>query len=345
MGRFQKIGKILKDIMFLFFLFVIVFVIVFFSWIFFPGSKKQNKSIVWGVNFSQRQAESLGLDWQKVYLALLNDLKFKHLKISVDWDLIEKRKGEYDFNDLDWQVKKAAENKADIILAIGLKTPRWPECHQPVWLKNKKYLDEEGERDLLEYMKKVVERYKDSKAVIGWQVENEPFFHFGKCPKTKKNLLEREVQLVKSLDPEKPIIITDSGEFSFWFRAAAIGDLVGITMYKKIWFKELNSYITYFFPPLFYYKRAFLVKKIFGKKVICTELQAEPWGPRLLSDNLPLSEQEKTMNLSYLERNIDFAKRTGLDTFYFWGSEWWYWLKTKQNKPEIWQKIKETISG
>jgi len=34
-----------------------------------------------------------------------------------------------------------------------------------------------------------------------------------------------------------------------------------------------------------------------------------------------LEEQEKTMNLERFQKNIEFAKRTGLDTFYLWGAE------------------------
>ncbi|KKU86167.1 MAG: hypothetical protein UY15_C0014G0009 [Parcubacteria group bacterium GW2011_GWA2_47_9] len=67
------------------------------------------------------------------------------------------------------------------------------------------------------------------------------------------------------------------------------------------------------------------------------ELQAEPWGPKLLYDS-PLEEQEKTMNLEQFSYMIDFAKRTGLDTFYLWGGEWWYWMKEKQNNPAIWNE-------
>jgi len=46
------------------------------------------------------------------------------------------------------------------------------------------------------------------------------------------------------------------------------------------------------------------------------------------------------MNLERFKQNIEFAKRTGLDKFYLWGAEWWYWLKEKQNQPEIWNEAK-----
>ena len=49
---------------------------------FFIGSAPRAEKIAWGVNFSQRHAEYLGLDWQKTYLALIDDLGAKKIKIT-----------------------------------------------------------------------------------------------------------------------------------------------------------------------------------------------------------------------------------------------------------------------
>lgn len=183
-------------------------------------------------------------------------------------------------------------------------------------------------------------RYRDRQAIEYWQVENEPFFPFGKCPPLDKDFLQQEIDLVKSLDPNHPVIITESGEWSPWIFAAQYGDLGGTTLYRTVWVEELGIYFTYPLPPVFYARKAFLIKKLFNKRVICGELQAEPWRPKLLYD-VPLKEQKKTMNLSQFKKNIDYAKKTGLDTFYLWGAEWWYWLKQKKNQPQIWNQAKQ----
>ena len=47
------------------------------------------------------------------------------------------------------------------------------------------------------------------------------------------------------------------------------------------------------------------------------------------------------MNLEQFKANIEFAKKTGLKEFYFWGSEWWYWMKEKQNNPNIWDEARK----
>jgi len=320
-------------------IYVLIFIIfVIFSY-FFVGTSKKESASEFGVVFSQKHSQNLGLDWKKNYLAILNDLNCKNIRILTSWDLIEKEEGKYDFSDLDWQILNAQKNGAKVILVIGLKTGRWPECHIPQWAKSLNLKDLENK--VLSLDKKIVLRYKNSNSILFWQVENEPFFSFGVCPKLSEKFVKQEINLVKLLDDKKrPVLVSDSGEGSFWFKTAKIADIVGTSVYKKVWVNQLKIYFTYHLPAVFYRRKAQLIKKIFQKKVICTELQTEPWGPKLLYD-LPLSEQEKTMNLSQFKSNIEFAKKIGFEKYYLWGVEWWFWLKEKQNKPEIWQEAKK----
>ena len=316
---------------------LIIFLIIFFY--LFIGTPPESQEITFGVNFSQKHAQNLGLEWKENYLALLDDLKVKNLKLITHWDLIEGERDKFYFDDLDWQIKETEDRDAKIILVIGLKTGRWPECHIPEWARN--LSQEEQQERILNLLKKIVLRYRQSEAIFAWQVENEPFFPFGECQWIDKDFVEREINLVREIDSQKrPIVFTDSGEGSFWFTASKLGDIVGITIYKKVWFKELKAYIYYPLPPVFYWRKAVLINKFFNKRVIVAELQAEPWGPTLLYDS-PLKEQEKTMNLEQFKYNISFARKTGLDEFYLWGGEWWYWMKEKQGKAEIWEEAKK----
>ena len=312
---------------------------IFLFFCFFVGKPQKAEKINWGVDFSQKHAEKLGLDWKIVYLALLDDLKVKRIKIDTYWDLLEPEQENYNFNDLDWQIKEAEKRGVKIILVFGMKTPRWPECHLPVWAKN---LNKEKQQEsILKLIEKIVLRYRDSDSIYAWQIENEPFFSFGECPWQDKDFLRKEIKLVKSLDFKKrKIVISDTGEWSLWWRAATFGDVVGTTLYRKVWLKELKTYFSSFFPPVFYSRRAWLIKKFFGKEVICIELQAEPWCPNLLY-NCSLEEQKKSMSLEQFRKNIEFARKTGIKEFYLWGSEWWYWLRTKHNDPAIWEEAKK----
>ena len=319
-------------------LFVIILFLAVFCY-FFIGRVSQEE-IIWGVNFSQKHSQGLGLDWQENYLALLDDLAVKDLRLIAYWDSIEPENNQYNFQDLDWQVKEAEKRGARIILVVGMKTPRWPECHIPAWAAG--LTDQERETEILEFLKETIARYENSDSIIAWQVENEVFFPFGECPEIREDFFEQEIALTRSLDPDRKIIITESGTGSFWFKGAKLGDIVGISLYRKAWFHELKIYVKYFSPPIFYWRKAQIIKKLFDKEVICTELQAEPWGPVLLYD-LPTEEQEKTMNLETFRKNVEFAKGTGLSKFYFWGAEWWYWMKTEQ-RPEIWEEAREIIN-
>lgn len=301
---------------------------------FFLGEAPKASSISWGVNFSQKHAQALGLEWKEVYEAILNDLKVKKIKVAFHWDLIETSPGVYNFADIDWQLAMAAQSGAMVIPVIGIKTTRWPECHIPEWISGDKL-----EQETLKVVEAIVSRYNDNPAVLFWQVENEPFFNFGICPQISPSLIIREVIAVKSLDPDREVMITDSGELSLWWKAARTGDIVGVTTYRTVWSDQLKKYVNYPLPPVSYWRKAVLVNTFFGKKVIGAELQGEPWGKMLLYDS-PLEEQEKTMNVAKLRENIIYAERTGFSEFYFWGSEWWYWMKQKQEKADIWEEVK-----
>lgn len=318
-------------------LIIIVIVLLAVSF-FFAGKPPQVKEIKWGVNFSQKHSQNLGLDWKDNYSSLIDDLRAKNIKLATYWDLLEPEEGNYVFSDLDWQIQKAEENEASVFLVIGMKTPRWPECHIPGWAKT--LSKEEQQKKILGLLETIVLRYRDFGSITMWQVENEPFFPFGECPWVDKEFLKEEIALIKSLDyQERPIVVSDSGEGSFWFAAASLGDMAGTTMYRKVWVWQLKTYFTYPLPGVFYWRKAQLIKAIFGKEVICVELQAEPWGPELLYSS-PLDEQAKTMNLEQFKKNIEFAKQTGLKEFYLWGAEWWYWMKEKQGDPAIWQQAR-----
>jgi len=332
---------------------VIIVSISAIAWSYFFVDKTQAQNnynageIVWGVDFSQSQSEFLGLNWKENYLAIIKDLGAKNIKLHTQWDLVETENGSYNFDDIDWQIKQAEENNVKIIFVVGIKTGRWPECHEPKWAHN--LSTEEQKERLLKFVEETVLRYRYTKAITSWQVENEPLFGFGECPNwyyKSNELLKSEVKLVKSLDFLKPVIISDSGEQSNWSDVAKVGDIVGITMYRNAWTNitdtfGFNSYS--FLKPSVYAKKVATIKEKYNKDVICIELQAEPWASKSLVE-APLEEQAKSMNLDMFKENIEFAKQTGLKQFYFWGAEWWYWMKSTQNQPEIWNEAQNLFS-
>lgn len=315
----------------------IILALIFVFAFFFVGWTKPKEDIVWGVNFSQKYCRNLGIDWKETYTALLDDLGARNIKIAVHWDLIHPNKDVFSFDDLDWQIKKAQDSGAKVMLVIGMKTPRWPECHIPNWASQES--KQAQQEEILKMIQAVVLRYKDNPAVAWWQVENEPFFKFGECPWKDDRFLAKEVTLVRKLD-SKPIVISDSGEWSMWFRAASLGDIPATTMYRIAWMDNFKMYFNYPYPPIFYKRKADLVKLFLNKEVICGELQAEPWGPKTVYE-ISLEEQKKTMNKDQFTKNIEFAKKTNLPAFYLWGGEWMYWMKIKNNDASVWEEAKK----
>lgn len=69
--------------------------------------------------------------------------------------------------------------------------------------------------------------------------------------------------------------------------------------------------------------------------MISIELQAEPWASAPLAE-ASLEEQALSMNPELFLENIEFAKQAGLNGYYFWGAEWWYWMKTTHGQSAIW---------
>lgn len=336
MRFFSKIGQRLIIIILLTLLLLVAFGTTVFI---ISGQRLKDKDIVLGVTFSQKYAQELGLDWQEVYTAILNNLKVRHLRLPAYWPLIEVKPGQYFFEDLDRQLALAEQTQTSVILVIGRRLPRWPECHEPAWVK---YFPEKVKQErILRLLRVLVERYQGQSAIIAWQVDNEPLFSiFGLCPPPDEKFLRQEINLVRSLD-QRPIVITDSGELSSWLKAAALSDVLGISMYKVTW----NKYLGYFYyplPPVFYQTKAKLVKELV-QKVIVTELQAEPWLSQPI-EKTPLSKQFESMNIKRLRSNIDYVRRVGFSEVYLWGVEWWYWLKM-QGDDSLWQEAKRIFDS
>lgn len=331
--------KILKFIGYLLLTLLIV-VFIFFIYINLPVKPVNDKAKI-GVTFSARYAQDIGLDWKQVYTAMLDDLEIKHIRIPVYWDLVEKNNNEYNFSDIDWQLSEAQKRNAKIILVIGQKVPRWPECFIPEWVGSD---DNKRKEKLLLFEETVVNRYKDNHPEIAsWQIENEPFLDFGVCPDADANLLDAEIAKVKNIDSSRPVIITDSGELSLWIQAAKRSDVFGTTMYREVYTKKYGHW-HYPIGPNFFKAKQLLIKLFAHQNnTIVIELQGEPWVDGW-TVHAPIEKQLASMNADILKDNVKFAKKTGIKEIYVWGIEWWYWMKEKQHNPTLWETAKLIVN-
>ncbi|KKS30850.1 MAG: hypothetical protein UU89_C0001G0010 [Parcubacteria group bacterium GW2011_GWC2_42_11] len=299
------------------------------------------EEVQYGVSFNTLYARELGLEWEEVYTAILDDLQVRHLRLAAHWTMVAPAEGEWNFSELDTQIRLAEEHGADVVFAVGRRLPRWPECHVPVWAQEKTW---DEQKDLIrEYLEQVVTRYKDSSAIVYWQIENEPFLTvFAKehCGELDSAFLDEEIAFVRKLDPSHPILVTDSGNLGMWYGAYKRGDSFGTSVYVYLW-NEATGPIESILPPEAYIAKRKLLEIIFGKKeAMLIELSVEPWLNVPVVD-ADLETQFLRMSIEKFEKIIAYAKETRFEKQYLWGAEWWYWLKKHQNHPEFWEKAQK----
>jgi hypothetical protein len=292
----------------------------------------------YGMSFSAKYAREMVIDPKKAYSAMLRELKPARVRLMSYWDEIEISRGSYDFKELDWQIAQAEKHKVKVSLCLGMRQPRWPECHMPSWSKQL----EKSERNyaLYRFLEQVVEHYKNIKMVESWQLENEALNKgIGLCEDYDRKRLQQEYDLVKKLDPSRPIIMSTSDTIGLPLRKPR-PDIIGFSIYLS---QHRNS--KYYFsklPAWWYRLRKYLIVLLLRRPVIIHELQAEPWGPQA-THKLSVSEQAKSMDSRKLKKILSYAKKTGMSHIDLWGAEWWYWRKVRLNDDSCWEFVKNAI--
>lgn len=310
-----------------------------------------HKPLKLGASFIPAYAESLGLDAQKTMDAMINDLGIRHFRLVSYWNQLEPAQDQYDFSLLDWQFQKAEAANATVSLSLGLRQPRWPECHMPDWAKN---LDGSGgpsvgqwQEQLNQFITEVVNRYKNSPALESYQLENEYFLRgFSEaCTDFSRERLVEEYNLVKQLDPYHDVIVARSNNALGFPVGEPTPDEFGISIYKRVWDANFSKrYLEYPFPAWFYGFLAGTQKIMTGKDMIIHELQAEAWPPNHQSiQETTLEEQNKSINAERLDDRFQYGIDTGMREIYLWGAEYWYYRLQKLDDPSLWNVAKENF--
>lgn len=295
-----------------------------------------------GVTFIPSYASYLGVDPKETFQAILTDLQPTQVRLVSYWDEIEKTPGVYDFSTVDWQFEMAAQHKTKISLAIGLRQPRWPECHMPVWQLNQP--KDIWYPELKAVMAATINRYKTHPQLQSYQLENEFFLSvFGECPDFSRDRLIDEYHFVKSLDADHPVIISRSNNAMGFPINEPKPDEYGVSVYKRVWDKTITKrYVEYPFPAWFYGFLAGGSKLIDGRDLIIHELQAEAWAPDSFDiRTAPVSELYKSMNPERLHNRFEYAKASGIKHIDLWGAEWWYAMKVVKGEPGLWNAAVE----
>ncbi|HVX24027.1 MAG TPA: hypothetical protein VG992_01650 [Candidatus Saccharimonadales bacterium] len=302
-----------------------------------------------GATFIPDYATSLGLNPDQTLQALLN-IGVRDFRLVGYWSDIETSPGQYNFSQLDSEFAAIAKAHGHITLSLGLRQPRWPECHMPDWASSEK--PGQWQPQLNQFITTSIDRYKTSPALAHYQLENEYFLKgFGICDSIpgaeSRQRLISEYKLVKQLDSKHPVIIGRSNNDLGYPVGQPQPDEFGVSVYKRVWntLPLMRRYIEYPFPAWYY---GFLAgwQKIFDHKdMVIDELQAEAWPPH--GQTIPatsLAEQNKSMNATRLAARIKYGEATGMRTIYLWGAEYWYYRLTVLHDPSLWQVAKDNFN-
>ncbi len=323
-------------------IFISLIVLVVFSYLLLLVLSVYKYNVEFGFTYSPAQAQHFGLSWRDTYIYLLDRLKPKYIRLSAIWSEIEKQPNEFNFEQLDWLMAEAKKRNIQVVLVVGQKAPRWPECFIPEWLKNKSEL--EYEQAVLNYLKKVINRYKNNHALEIWQVENEPFIHFkfGECKKFTNKFIDKEIKLVKDLDGQHKVLLTDSGELGLWYSAIKKSDIFGTTLYRKVRTPK-GKIINYNWLPAAFYRLKLLLMSGKINNFYITELQVEPWFVDGDFINTPLEEQFTTMSFQDFKNNLLYSQKVGASRVYLWGLEWMVWLEKQHSQKEYLDYLEKNI--
>jgi Beta-galactosidase len=314
-----------------------------------------------GTTFSPLQCHYLGLDSQETFRRICA-LGFDRIRLCAYWHEIERSPNQFDFSGLDWLLEACDRYGTEVVLAVGMKVPRWPEFHFPDWFKAEHNIQGRPEpidtdaaiADLtLRFTEKVVSHTRLAAPIKYWQIENEPFTKLDITAgrHLSYGFVQQEVSLVRTLArADQKIALTgsialpgaDNPDDDRAFRECLrLADAVGINVYTKV---PIGP-VFYLEPkPVFWQKlqqwQADLVAH--GKEAWIAESQAEPWEHNQLVamnkfEHFSSSPKQTT-------RLVSSLSRMGYSTVLLWGCEYWYWQK-KNGHNLWWWSVEQMVRG
>lgn len=336
-----------------------------------------------GTTFSQLQCEYLGLDQaqtQKAYreiLALGPDV----VRLCTYWNEVEPKKGDTNFQTIDWLINESLKNNVKVALTVGVKAPRYPEFHIPSWVQDQISTDRFlGKRPIdtnnqftdsaLSFIERTITHTKDSPNITHIQVENEPFMPitFVGGWYLSEGFVRKEVALVKEIKRQNqrtlltltafplPIPVPGFNDEHQLNISMELADDIGLNVYNRIsagTFVNLPLVRSLYIKPLPFYfgekiKRWNKRLKKAGKEQWVVESQAEPWET---NDHIHIDKIEyPSANPKLAQELAQNLILTGFSPILLWGSEHWYWHKKRgnnswwDNMEKFFDNVKEDLN-
>jgi hypothetical protein len=320
-----------------------------------------------GISFRPLQAEALGLDAHAVLDELLA-YPFPVIRLAAYWDRMEPAPGEFDPSWLDWQVDAAERAGKRIVICTGpVKAFGYPEffvpAHRlPASLPEGRLVTPQTHQPLLEagieFLTRVIGRYAERDAVIGWQVEHEAVDPLGveHSWRLSAGFAAAEVAAARAADPSRPVMlngflpVTVPVAAAQWWRtrdqgdsldvAAELADTVGIDYYSRHALAARGPWALYLdgaagqLGPRRYRKLARRAAAA-GKRVMISEIQAEPWEAVTVPPSGPGGYGMYSCLPEHVIANYNrcarWSRRVGpaASAYLFWGAEYWV-LRARQ---------------
>ena len=272
------------------------------------------------------------------------------IRLSARWDQCEAD----GFAELDRLVEAAEGAGQHLLLTVGMKAMRWPEFYVPARLGAEMpprggsvSADSVVGKAVQEQVERTVSRYRGSRALCAWQVENEPFNRSGPSDWwLEPALVGKEVDRVRSIDG-RPVVLNVFSHFSGlvdmasrpWrspFRSAPMralqllqpGDVLGVDAYVRIGRLIAGRPVT-FRASWDWALRAGLwrvMAALLGRSCWVVEAQAEPWE----ATRETLAEP-RTMTPLVAEEVARSLGRWRYPVILLWGCEYWLWQESRGN--------------
>ena len=314
-------------------------------------------STLLGISFRSPQVDALGLSLRESLTELLT-YPFELLRLGAYWRRIEPRPGDFLTGELDSQLDAAEAAGKQVLLCVGaVKTFGYPEFFVPPHrlprpIREGIRVRPGSHRWLLEpaldFVRRLVERYRERRCIVGWQVEHESVDPLGveHSWRLDAEFVRAEIAAVRDSDPQRrPILLNGFWPMSYlvalqqWWRTRDQGDsvafalrnadIVGLDVYPchgLISFGRLTAYLAGGAGPLHSHarERVFTQARAAGRRVMISEGQAEPWETIVK----PPSPAEGAMYSCTPERmvqtyNTCLRWNDDLYAYVFWGAEYW----------------------
>lgn len=309
----------------------------------------------YGFSYSFENTAWYGLDPKKSLIELYDCCNFSWVRLPFYWDTMTDENGELRIEDLNFAITEAKKRNIKVVVALGLKTPYYPEFHLPKQIQDQiKFgqtidINHPVAQELLDLDQKIVLELSKYDNIAYWQVENEPLLANINNNKIAPNLIAAEVDIVRKTDLlKRPIILSHVGPSAFdkqWKSLLPIlntGDILGVNAYFKtqgvnlLEFKLFNQQYKLPWPNGFVwpvqswpllspnYEKIKKQVEARGNSLWIMEMQADPYIRTL-------SEAKKVkfyFNTDDVLNADEFLRQDRLESIGLWGSSFWLYRKS-----------------